>query len=198
MSIVFICHVAVDFVCKSLFDIRSARWCYMGFYSLAYRQLFTNFISHSLICQYNLPLRQCCLICFIPIVHSFLTHWPCLQIVPFTIFFFLKMELTRWCDRPTGDAYSHAPDFISSISRSPCLFHSLNSSCCMKSMNVLFFIVEQIWRYGENILYHHIPSQYVILWIALYSTKHVHVITIVEVWRHDPNGGYMWWLWSCN
>jgi hypothetical protein len=70
------------------------------------------------------------LICFIPIVKPFLTHWSWLRVVPF-------MErgngVHGGCDRSTGDAYScMAPDPTSGVSRGLCkpqfyygLFHCL-------------------------------------------------------------------------
>jgi hypothetical protein len=73
----------------------------------------------------------CCLICFIPIVKPFLTHWSWLRIVPF-----IERGNTAHggCDRSTGDAYSSmAPDPTFGVSRGLCkpdfycgMFHYLN------------------------------------------------------------------------
>jgi hypothetical protein len=60
----------------------------------------------------------CCLICFIPIVKPFLTHWSWLGAVPF-----IKRgnRAHGGCDGSTGDAYSSmAPDPTSDIFRGPC------------------------------------------------------------------------------
>jgi hypothetical protein len=80
----------------------------------------------------NLALwATCCLICFIPIIKPFLTHWSWLRVVP-------SIERGNrahgGCDRSTGDAQSSmAPDPTSGVSRGPCkpdfycgLFHCLN------------------------------------------------------------------------
>jgi hypothetical protein len=73
----------------------------------------------------------CCLICFIPIVKPFLTHWSWLRVIPFIE---RGNGAHGGCDRSIGDAYSSmAPDPTSGVSRGPCkpdvycgLFHYLN------------------------------------------------------------------------
>jgi hypothetical protein len=68
--------------------------------------------------RYNDLICPCCLICFIPIVKPFLTHWSWLRVVSF-------IEggngAHGGCDRSTGDAYSSmAPDPTSDIFIGPC------------------------------------------------------------------------------
>jgi hypothetical protein len=60
----------------------------------------------------------CCLICFISIVKSFLTHWSWLRFVPFI--YSGNRAHSGGCDQSTGDAYSSmAPDPTSDIFRGP-------------------------------------------------------------------------------
>jgi hypothetical protein len=60
----------------------------------------------------------CCLICFIPIVKPFLTHWSLLRVVPFIE---RGNRAHGGCDRSTGDAYSSiGPDPTSDIFRGLC------------------------------------------------------------------------------
>jgi hypothetical protein len=62
----------------------------------------------------------CCLICLIPIVKPFLTHWSWLWVVPFLE---RGIRAHGGCDRSTGDAYSSmVPDTTSDILvfRGPC------------------------------------------------------------------------------
>jgi hypothetical protein len=60
----------------------------------------------------------CCLICFIPIVKPFLTHWSWLRVVPFIE---RGNRAHGGYDRSTGDVYSSmAPDPTSDIFRGPC------------------------------------------------------------------------------
>jgi hypothetical protein len=60
----------------------------------------------------------CCLICFIPIVKPFLTHWSWLRVVPFIE---RGNRPHGGCDRSAGDVYSSmVPDPTTIIFRGPC------------------------------------------------------------------------------
>jgi hypothetical protein len=66
----------------------------------------------------NFRWATCCLICFIPIVKPFLTHWSWLGVVPFIE---RGNRAHGRCDQSTGDAYSSmARDPTSDIFRGPC------------------------------------------------------------------------------
>jgi hypothetical protein len=54
-------------------------WCHRGFNFLVYRLLSANFMVVTTILFAHTTFRwtTCCLICFIPIVKPFLTHWSC-------------------------------------------------------------------------------------------------------------------------
>jgi hypothetical protein len=95
-------------------------WCHRGFNCLVYRQLSANFmvVTTILFAHTTFLWATCCLICFIPIVKRFFTHWSWLRVVP-------SIERGNrahgWCDRSTGDAYSPmAPDPTSDVFRGPC------------------------------------------------------------------------------
>jgi hypothetical protein len=103
-------------------------WCRRGFNYLVYRQLYANVmvVTTILFAHTTFLWATCCLICFIPIVKPFLTHWSWLR---FVLFIWSGNRARYGCGRWTGDAYSSmAPD----PSRGPCkpgfycgLFHYL-------------------------------------------------------------------------
>jgi hypothetical protein len=80
-------------------------WSHRGFNCLVYRQLSTNFmvVTTILFAHTTFVWATCCLICFIPIVKPFLTHWSWLQVVPIIE---RGNRAHGGCDQSTGDAYS--------------------------------------------------------------------------------------------
>jgi hypothetical protein len=89
-------------------------WCRRGVNCLIYRQLSANsmVITTILFTHTTILWATCCLLCFIPIVKPFLTHWSWLRVVPF---------IKRGNRAHGGDAFSSmAPDPTSDIFRSPC------------------------------------------------------------------------------
>jgi hypothetical protein len=65
-------------------------------------------------CQNNLPLATCCLVCSIPIVKSFLTHWSSLRFLLFT-----------WSGIRTGrQGMLTLPKHLIPPLEHPCLSHS--------------------------------------------------------------------------
>jgi hypothetical protein len=75
-------------------------------------------VTTILFAQTTFLWATCCLICFIPIVKQFLTHWSWLRVVPFIE---RGNRAHGGCVQSTGDAYSSmAPDPTSDIFRGPC------------------------------------------------------------------------------
>jgi hypothetical protein len=75
-------------------------------------------VSTILFTHTTFPWATCCLICFIPIVKPFLTHWSWVRFVPFIQ---SGNRAHGGCDRSIGDAYSSmTPDPTSDIFRGPC------------------------------------------------------------------------------
>jgi hypothetical protein len=94
-------------------------WCHRGFNCLVDRQLSANFmvVTTILFAHATFLWATCCLICFIPIIKPFLTHWSWLRVVPFIE---RRKRAHGGCDRSTGDAYSSmTPDPTSDIFRGP-------------------------------------------------------------------------------
>jgi hypothetical protein len=93
----------------------------------------------------------CCLICFIPIIKPFLTHWSWLRVVPFIE---RGNRAHGGCDRSTGDAYfSMAPDPTSDIFRGPCtpILWFVFPIGLMKLITDRYFC-HFIWLYDHNLL----------------------------------------------
>jgi hypothetical protein len=134
--VIFQLHLHMAYTYRSLFDMQElARhtisfefeavywqisWCHRGFNCLVYRQLSANsvVVTTILFTHTTFLWATCCLICFIPIVNPFLTHWSWLRVV---LFLEYGNGAHGGCDRSTGDAYSSmAPDPTSDIFRGPC------------------------------------------------------------------------------
>jgi hypothetical protein len=76
-----------------------------GFLQSRLRVAFRKFygLNSDLVCHSTTLLQaKCCLMCFILIVKSFLTHWSWLWVVPFT---WSGNRAHAGCDRSTGDEY---------------------------------------------------------------------------------------------
>jgi hypothetical protein len=126
--VIFQLHLHMAYIYCSLFDMQELgrytirfqfeavywqiSWCHRGFNCLVYMQLSANFmvVITILFAHTSFLWATCCLICFIPIVKPFLTHWSWLRVMAFIE---RGNGAHGGCDRS-------APDPTSDIFRGPC------------------------------------------------------------------------------
>ena len=92
-----------------------------GFQLSRLQAVFANFmvITTILFAHITFLWATCCLICFLPIIKPFFTHWYWLRVVPFIQ---SGNRAHGGCDRSAGDAYSSmTPDPTSDVYRGPCV-----------------------------------------------------------------------------